>query len=134
MRPISLLPVVGIFFEKIVHDQLKSYLEENNMLVSQQHGFRKNHSTLSACAKFIDDIMLHLDKRDRTVAVFLDINKAVDTINHQILINKMQNLNIGQNTLSLIENYLLNRKQCVLYQNILSDKLELKCMRIVCCT
>ena len=76
--------------EKIIHDQLKDYLEDQNLLVSQQHGFRKNHSTQSAYAKFLDDIMLHLDRGDSTVAVFLDIKKTFDTINHQILLKKVK--------------------------------------------
>ena len=123
LRPISLLPVIEKLMEKIIHDPLKLYLEQNNLLVCQQHGFRKNHSTQSACAKFLDDILLHMDRGEHTVAVFLDIKKAFDTINHQILINKLKTLNIGPNTLALIENYLDNRKQCVLYKNIFSGKL-----------
>ena len=125
LRPISLLPIVGKIMEKIIHSQLKDYLEIENLLVSQQHGFRKNHSTQSACAKFIDDIMLYLDKGYSTVAVFLDVKKAFDTINHQVLLKKLQNLNVGQNALALIENYLTNRKQCVVYQNQCSDELSL---------
>ena len=111
--------------EKIIHDQLKSYLESNSLLSCQQHGFRKKHSTQSACAKFLDDIMLCLDRGDKTVAVFLDIKKAFDTINHQILINKLKTMKIGQNTLALIGNYLHNRKQRVLYKNTFSDELNL---------
>ena len=125
LRPISLLPIIGKIMEKIIHDQLKSYLEQNNLLAHQQHGFRKNHSTQSACAKFVDDIMLHLDRGERPIAVFLDIKKAFDTINHQILINKLKLLKIGKNSLDLLGNYLENRKQCVLYKNVLSEKLNL---------
>ena len=55
LRPMSLLPIIGKIMEKSVHTQLKDYLEENNLLTSQQHGFRKNHSTQSACAIFLDD-------------------------------------------------------------------------------
>ena len=109
--------------EKIIHDQIKHYLEEQNLLTAQQHGFRKNHSTQSAYAKFLDDIMLHLDVGERTVAVFLDIKKAFDTINHQILLNKIKSLNIGPNTTALISDYLNNRKQSVLYNGIMSERL-----------
>ena len=80
LRPISLLPLIGKIMEKIIHNQLKSYLEENNLLTIYQHGFRKHHSTQSACAKFVDDIMLHLDRGDETVAVFLDIFARYTTV------------------------------------------------------
>ena len=83
--------------EKILHDQLKTFLENYDLLAPQQHGFRKYHSTQSASAKFIDDIMLH-----RMVAVFLDIKKAFDTINHKILSKKLQKMNIGQKSVSLL--------------------------------
>ena len=73
LRPISLLPVKGKIMEKILHDQLKTFLENYDLLAPQQHVFRKNHSTQSASAKFMDDIMLHIDRGDRMVAVFLDI-------------------------------------------------------------
>ena len=71
--------------EKIIHNQLKDNLEEQNVSTSHQHGFRKKTSTKSACAYFIDDIMLSLDRGKRTVALFLDTKKSFDTINHQIL-------------------------------------------------
>ena len=125
LRPISLLPVIGKIMEKILHDQLKTFLENYDLLAPQQHGFRKNHSTQSANAKFIDDIMLHMDRGDGTVAVFLDINKAFNTINHKILSKKLQKMNIGQKSVSLLEDYLSNRKQRVLYKNIFSDELLL---------
>ena len=55
-----------------------------------QHGFRKKHSTTSATSKFVDDIALSLDKGKYTIAVFLDIKKAFDTIDHNILLNKLK--------------------------------------------
>ena len=69
--------------------------------------------------------MLHLDRGETTVAVFLDIKKAFDTINHQILLKKLRNLHVGPHTVKPLENYLYNRKQRVLYSNILSDTLTL---------
>ena len=68
--------------------------------------------------------MLHMNMGEKTMAVYLNIKKAFDTINHQILFKKLQKLNIGQNTLALLESFLDNRKQCVLYKIIFSDKLH----------
>ena len=125
LRPISLLPIMGKIMEKRLHAQLKDYLEKRNLLAGQQHGFRTNHSTLSMCTRFVDDTMLGLDESDITMAVFLDIRKAFDSINHFILLKKLEKLVIGTNTLNVIRDYLNNRKQCVLYNNIYSDKLAL---------
>ena len=62
--------------------------------------------------------MLHMDMGEKHIymAVYLNIKKAFDTINHKILFKKLQKLKIGQNTLALLESYLDNRKQCVLYK------------------
>ena len=89
--------------------------------MKHQHGFRKDHSTTSATTKFVDNIMLNLDKGHSTVAVFLDIKKAFDTIDHNILIKKLKNSGVGNNTTILLTNYLKNRTQSVLYNGIYSD-------------
>ena len=125
LRPISLLPKIGKIMEKIIHTQIKDYLEDQHLLLLQQHGFRKSHSTQSASAKCVDDIMLGLDRGEGMMAVFLDIKKAFDTINHQILLRKLEKMSIGPNTISLLKDYLNNRKQRVLYNNIFSDELSL---------
>ena len=121
LRPISLLPLVGKILEKLIHKQLSSFLENTNYLTNMQHGFRESHSTTSATARFLDDIMLDLDKGNPTMAVFLDIKKAFDTINHEILINKLQHAGLGENTLRLLTNYLNNRNQAVLYNGKYSE-------------
>ena len=76
-------------------------------------------------ARFIDDIMIHLDRGEVAVAVFLDIKKAFDTVNHKIMLKKIQNLHVGPNLMALLDNYLSNRKQRVLYNNLLSVELLL---------
>ena len=83
-----------------------------------QHSFRKGHSTTSATSQFVDDIALGLDKGHFTLAVLLDIKRAFDTIDHKILIRKLRHAGVGNRCLSLIKNYLCNRKQCVLYSGI----------------
>ena len=121
LRPISLLPIVGKIMEKLIHKQLSTFLEDTNYLTNMQHGFRGLHSTTSATSNFLDDIMLNLDKGYHTTAVFLDIKKAFDTIDHKILLNKIKHAGVGGITERLLANYLCNRKQSVLYNGIFSE-------------
>ena len=121
LRPVSLLPLVGRILEKLIHSQLSLFLENTRFLSACQHGFRKEHSTTSAASRFIDDLVLSLDKGQYTMAIFLDIKKAFDTIDHKIIIRKMRHAGIARKTLMLLSNYLPNRKQCVLYRGIRSD-------------
>ena len=114
MRPVSLLPIIGKILEKLIHKQLSGFLGTTESLSQYQHGFRKGYSTTSATSKFVDEIALGLDKGHCTLAVFLDIKKAFDTIDHKILIEKLRHIGTGDSTLNLIVNYLHNRKQCVL--------------------
>ena len=91
-------------------------METSNYLTSNQHGFRKSYSTTSATSKFIEDIILNLDERFHTAAVFFGSKKAFDTIDHKILIGKLKHAGLGPNTLILLGKYLSNRKQSVLYK------------------
>ena len=74
-----------------------------------------------ATSKFVDDIALGLDKGQHTLAIFLDIKKAFDTIDHTIQLGKMKHAGIGEGTLRLVGNCLDNRKQCVLYNGVKSN-------------
>ena len=111
LRPISLLPLPGKIFEKIIHMQLSTHLENNNLLITEQGGFRKGKSTIHTIAKFSDDIMLQLNDSNYTIAAFVDFKKAFDTVDHGILLKKLSHYGIDHNTMALIANYLTRRKQ-----------------------
>ena len=121
LRPIPLLPIVGTILEKLIYKQSSTFLENLNYLTKMQHGFPKRHSTTSATSKFVDDIILNLDKGYYSLAVFLDVKKAFDTVDHAILIKKLKHSGAGNNVIRLFTNYLSNRKQTVLYNGQLSD-------------
>ena len=128
-RPISLLPTISKIFERVMFAQLYSYLNANNLLSEQQYGFRSQHSTELACVKLVDYITTEMDnvKKIKTpTAIFLDLSKAFDTLNFNILLNKLQYYGIDGISLSLIRSYLTDRFQYVQFENSESDLLEIK--------
>ena len=111
-RPVSLLPVTGKIFEKILHYQIVNFLDDNKFLSDKQNGFRKEKSTLGSIVSFTSDIFETINDRKFTLATFIDLKKAFDTVNHKILLEKLYYLaGIKGKTLNLLENYLTNRFQ-----------------------
>ena len=98
-RPISILPALWKVFEKIVYDQLSNYLEHNNLITTSQFGFRKRYNTERAVTLFTDEIRQAIDQGKLTGAVFIDLQKAFDTVEHSILLSKL--LPMASRTLSL---------------------------------
>ena len=87
-RPISLLPSISKVFERIVYNQLYSYLTTNGILFKSQYGFRKLHSTETAAIELTDTLLQNLDNGDIPITIFLDLSKAFDTLDHAILLKK----------------------------------------------
>ena len=85
-RPISVLPVVAHLFEKHVFDQMHSFLNDNKLLCSKQSGFRSMHSVLSCLLKCTNEWYLDIVKGNFTSVTFIDLKKAFDTVNHEILL------------------------------------------------
>jgi len=119
-RPISSLNVLSKIIEKIVHTQLFEYLDTNNLLQKRQFGFRKNHSTQHAVTLFVDSIRRRANEGECTGAVYLDLRKAFDTVNHACLLHKLTLHGILNKELYWFEDYLFNRSQYVNYDNELS--------------
>ena len=120
-RPISLLSQIGKTFERILHDRLYKFLQKNKVLCLNQFGFRKNFSTLLAVSEIYDNLLDNLEKNLNSCVVFLDLRKAFDTVNHDILIRKMERYGIRGIALSLFKSYLCNRKHFVKLGNFVSD-------------
>ena len=89
-RPISKLPLVSKGVEKAVLGQLLPYLHQNNIMDKFQSGFRAGHSTESALLRVTNDLLLHLDDRKCAALMLLDLSAAFDTIDHDILKDRLQ--------------------------------------------
>ena len=110
-RPISILPVISKIFEKILYEQLYEYFTTNNLLSEQQFGFRRFHSTSTALLDCTDEWYVNMDRGLYNLAVFLDLKKAFDTVNHDILLAKLELYVIKNTPLMLFKSYLSDRSQ-----------------------
>ena len=110
-RPISVIPVVSKVFEKIVYDQLYQYLNDNQLLSSCQSGFRSLHSTLTALLEATNSWSVNIDNGFLNGVVFIDLKKAFDTIDHEIILRKLSFFGADQATAKWFQSYLSNRTQ-----------------------
>ena len=93
-RPVSLLTTVSKVYERAFYNRLLSFITKYKILYELQFGFRKSHSTHMAVIKLLDTIISNLDKGNFSAAIFLDFSKAFDTVNHHILLNKLDHYGI----------------------------------------
>ena len=122
-RPISTLPIFAKIFEKIIYSRLYSFLTSKGILHEKQFGFRKQHSTSHALNYSIDKIKNCLSNGNHVLGIFIDLSKAFDTIDHAILIDKLEYYGIRGRALTLFKSYLSNRKQYVSALGEFSEKL-----------
>lgn len=120
-RPISVLPCFSKIFEKVIKQRLTHFLKNNNILHDEQFGFEKFSNTTAACLNLTDFITKKSDERKFVACVFLDLRKAFDCVDHEILIAKLRNLNFSNIELELFRTYLVNRTQRVRIDNVLSS-------------
>jgi len=117
-RPISLLPSFSKILEKIIYNRLLNHVATNTILAPEQYGFRPSSSTEQATFNFISNILNKLQKKNNTVGgIFLDLQKAFDCVDHDILLNKLNNYGIMGGFFKLIQNYLRNGYQRVVLNN-----------------
>ena len=126
-RPISLLSLLSKLIEKIVHNRIYNYLDNFDLLDHRQGGFRPKHSTVKKSSYFVNDLYSAMNDNKFTVAVFINAMKAFDTVNHQILLNKMKKLGIKGNLLEWVRDYHTARYQRTLANNITSKQNTITC-------
>ena len=113
-RPISLLPIIAKLLDTIINQQLMKHLTDNNIISPTQYAFRPNSSCTLALQTIIDKITSHANKRNPTLAVYVDLSKAYDTISHEKLIDKLKNeFNFTPETVTYFTSYFHNRKQSI---------------------
>ena len=126
-RPISILPTMSTILEKVVHSQSYDFLNSNNLISSKQFGFRTKLSTTPAFTSFADEVLLHMESGELCSAVFLDLTKAFDTVNHDVLMSKVSAIGVSSRTKQWFKSYLSLRKQRTSCGDAMSDPLPVTC-------
>ena len=127
-RPISVLPVISKLIEKIVCDQFYEYLIMYDLLADTQSGFRPGHSTQTALLlEATNEWYQNIDSGLINGVLFLDLKKAFDTVDHRILLQKLQLYGVDFHTLEWFRSYLTNRKQKTFVNGHLSDYCPITC-------
>ena len=126
-RPISVISTVAKIFKKIIYDQLYQYLNENGLLNSGQSSFRSLRSTLTALLETNDNWCVNIDRGLLNGVIFIDLKKAFDTIDHQIILKKLTKYGVDQDALKWFKSYLTNRMQRCKANNHLSNASPLNC-------
>ena len=125
-RPISLLPTISKIFERVIYNQLYDHFIKNNLLSEQQYGFRANHSTELAAIRLVDHINHEMDKNHTPCSIYIDLSKAFDTLDFEILLFKLRFYGVTDTAFELMKNYLSDRKQYVKYNVHESDVMAIK--------
>ena len=126
-RPISVLPIFSKVFERLVHNRLYNFISRFNLIHHRQFGFRSKYSTDLAIMEAYNEITNKLDKNMHTIGIFLDLSKAFDTINHDILLHKLHYYGVRGTAFEWFKSYLQDRIQFVSYNNCKSDINPIHC-------
>ena len=125
-RPISVVSVVSKLFEKLVYTEINNYLNKNYILTPFQSGFRKGHSTSTSLLKTTNTWLVNMDQGLINGIIFLDLKNAFDTVDHNILIKKLELYGIKDVALRWFISYLSNRTQVCKVGRTYSSKKYIK--------
>ena len=126
-RPISIIPAVAKVFERIIYDQFFKYLNDNDLLVNCQSGFRSLHSTLTSLLEASNSWSVNIDNGLINGVIFIDLKKAFDTIDHKILLRKLASYGIDHRALKWFDSYLSDRQQKCVVNGELSGARAVTC-------
>ena len=126
-RPVSVLPVLSQVFEKVIRSRLVRFLDRNKVTIPGQYGFRSGHSTAMAILDMVEKIRGAWEKGNVALGVLIDLKKAFDTVDHSILLAKLDHYGVRGTAHKLMSSYLENRSQYVVYDGYESDRGQLNC-------
>ena len=126
-RPVSILSSISKVMEKVVYEQVEKYLAKKKLLYEFQSGFRTSHSTDTCLLYLSDHIKQEVDAGKYCGMVMLDLQKAFDTVNHSILVNKLKAIGFDNTSVSWMQSYLEGREQMVDVNGTLSSPLPVSC-------
>ena len=126
-RPISLLSNISKLFERVMYVRLENFLKSSDILYKYQFGFRKQHSTNHTLLSIVEKIRSSLDKKMYTCGVFIDLEKAFDTVNHKILLSKLNHYGIRGTANTWFFSYLSSRYQSVMLNGVTSSRKVITC-------
>ena len=119
-RPVSILPIISKISERHVNKHLMAYLNKYRLIHESLSGFRQKHSCQTALVKLIDQWMICIDKGDIIGATFIDFRKALDLVDHKILIQKLSTYKLRNSSLQWFISYLESRQQAITYDRGMS--------------
>ena len=125
-RPISILSPISKIFESFLSTQIRHFFESNLIFSPSQYGFRKFLSSEFALNSILDRWKIALDDRKYLIAIFLDLSKAFDTIDHELLLSKLSFSGFSNLAILLIRSYLLNRFSITTFDGARSKQEALK--------
>ena len=126
-RPISLLSIFDKIIEKLMHLRLYAFLEEHQILCKNQFGFKKKSNCAHSLMEITESIKESIDNGKFGCGIFIDLKKAFDTVNHKILLLKLEHYGVRGALLNWFESYLTNRKQYVFYNGVSSQTMTITC-------
>jgi hypothetical protein len=126
-RPISILSSFSKIYERVMYNRLVEFTNKLEIYYCHQFGFRTNHSTNLALTHLINKIATAIDQKEITASVFLDLSKAFDTLNHDILFSKLERYGIRGVALNWVKSYFNNRTQFVQYNKFSSARIATQC-------
>ena len=126
-RPVSILTIISKVFERVVYDQVESYLDQKKLLYKFQSGFRSRYSTNTCLTHLTDFIKFQMDQGHFVGMVLLDLQKAFDTVDHGILLVKFKALGFSQDVSRWFQSYLSEGQQLVDVSGTLSSHANISC-------
>ena len=133
-RPISLLPIYKRLFEKLLYRRLIKFIDKNDILYDLQYGFRNKHSTQYAILDIVNTVHSNMDNRKYSRGIFIDLKKAFDTVNHEILLTKLEHYGIRGVINSWFRSYLSDRRQSIEIDKCISETETTVCGVLRLCT